>query len=137
MCARPRAKSFLQLADGGVRGHLPRGQAQSAQRKILFISAVNEVTRERAQSFLTDDHIERIVQAYQRFKDELGLARVATLEEIHAKDGNLSIPLYVTPVTGEAATKGNLPQSNLPDALAGWLESSKTVKNAVKKAVKL
>ena len=33
--------------------------------KILFINAVNEVTRERAQSFLTDDHIERIVAAYQ------------------------------------------------------------------------
>jgi type I restriction enzyme M protein len=33
--------------------------------KILFINAVNEVTRERAQSFLTDDHIERIVKAYR------------------------------------------------------------------------
>ena len=38
--------------------------------RILFINAVNEVTRERAQSFLTDDHIERIVDVYQRFKDE-------------------------------------------------------------------
>jgi type I restriction enzyme M protein len=33
--------------------------------RILFINAVNEVTRERAQSFLTDDHIERIVRAYR------------------------------------------------------------------------
>ncbi len=41
--------------------------------KILFINAVNEVTRERAQSFLTDDHIERIVAAYEKFKDEAGL----------------------------------------------------------------
>jgi len=31
--------------------------------RILFINAVNEVTRERAQSFLTDEHIERIVAA--------------------------------------------------------------------------
>jgi len=30
---------------------------------------------------------------YEKFKDEPGLARVATLEEIRAKDGNLSIPL--------------------------------------------
>jgi len=62
---------------------------------ILFINAVNEVTRERAQSFLTDDHIERIVQAYERFKDEPGFTRVVTLEKIRTKDGNLSIPLYV------------------------------------------
>jgi type I restriction enzyme M protein len=59
--------------------------------KILFINAVNEVTRERAQSFLTDDHIEPIVQSYEKFQNEPGLARVATLEEIRAKDGNLSI----------------------------------------------
>lgn len=36
--------------------------AKRKQRKgrILFINAVNEVTRERAQSFLTDEHIEHI-----------------------------------------------------------------------------
>ena len=33
--------------------------------RILFINAVNEVTRERAQSFLTDDHIERIADGTQ------------------------------------------------------------------------
>ncbi len=93
------------------------------------------MTRERAQSFLTDDHIERIVQAYDNFKDEPGLARVATLEEIRAKDGNLSIPLYVAPSAGEATTSGNLTQSNLLDALSGWLESSNNVKNAIKSLI--
>jgi len=29
----------------------------------MFINAINEVTRERAQRFLTDDHIEHIVKA--------------------------------------------------------------------------
>ena len=67
------------------------------RNKILFINAVNEVTRERAQSFLTDDHIERIVQAYEAFTDEPGFTRVVGLEEIRARDGNLSIPLYVAP----------------------------------------
>ena len=74
--------------------------------KILFINAVNEVTRERAQSFLTDDHIERIVRAYERFKDEPGFTRVATLEEIRAKDGNLSIPLYVAPASSAGLQRG-------------------------------
>ena len=53
--------------------------------KVLFINAVNEVTRERAQSFLTDDHIERIVQAYEQFKDEPGLTRVASLGHLDGK----------------------------------------------------
>lgn len=67
------------------------------RKKIMFINAINEVTRERAQSFLTDVHIERIVAAYRDFADLPGLARIASLEESRAKDGNLSVPLYVAP----------------------------------------
>ena len=58
--------------------------------RILFINAVNEVSRERAQSFLTDDHIERIVDAFEEFKDEPGFTRVATLEEIRKKGRQVS-----------------------------------------------
>ena len=47
--------------------------------RILFINAINAVTRERAQSFLTDDHVGQIVKAYAKFKDEPGFARVAPL----------------------------------------------------------
>ena len=59
--------------------------------KILFVNAVNEVTRERAQSFLTDEHLQRVVAAYQDFKDEPGFARVVPMEEIRAKDWSLNI----------------------------------------------
>jgi type I restriction enzyme M protein len=100
--------------------------------KILFINAVNEVTRERAQSFLTGDHIERIVQAYETFKDEPGLARVATLEEIRAKDGNLSIPLYVSPAAnGGSDASPAADTASLPTALTGWLKSSAQVRAAL------
>jgi len=52
--------------------------------KILFINAVGQVTREHTQSFLTDAHIVRITQAYERFQDEDGFAYVATREDIRA-----------------------------------------------------
>jgi len=100
--------------------------------KILFINAVNEVTRERAQSFLTDEHLHRVVRAYQEFKDEPGFTRVVPIEEIRTKEGNLSIPLYVggetqaqTDAAAESAT------SALPDALAGWLQSSHKVRSSL------
>ena len=83
---------------------------------------MNEVTRERAQSFLTDDHIERIVKAYEAFKDEPGFTRVATLEEIRAKDGNLSIPLYVAP--GETVQTVECSSgTSLAGSLESWLTS--------------
>jgi type I restriction enzyme M protein len=102
--------------------------------RILFINAVNEVTRERAQSFLTDDHIERIVKAYERFKGEPAFACVATLEEIRAKDGNLSIPMYVAPAAdaGMVREEGvGYGQTDLPGALATWLASSAQVRQSI------
>lgn len=64
--------------------------------KVLLINAVNEVTRERAQSFLTQEHIQRIVSAYQAFEDMDGFARVLSNAEVQHQGGNLSIPLYVS-----------------------------------------
>ena len=86
-------------------------------------------TRERAQSFLTDEHLQRVVRAYQDFKDEPGFTRVVPIEEIRAKEGNLSIPLYVggeTQAQTDAATE--MAATALPDALAGWLESCNAVR---------
>ena len=73
--ARPRAEPLLQLADGSLRRHLPDAEARRARKgKVLFINAVHEVAREQAQSFLTPEHQERILAAYQAFADEPGFA---------------------------------------------------------------
>jgi len=98
--------------------------------KILLINAVNEVTRERAQSFLTDDHIERIVEAYKQFADDPGFARVVTLDEIRAKDSNLSIPLYVAPA-GNGSTVEVKADSGFADSCGEWLKSAATVAESV------
>ena len=105
--------------------------------KILLINAVNEVTRERAQSFLTDDHIEHIVQAYEKFADAPGFARVVTLEEIRAKNGNLSIPLYIAPATngGADADSTSDGQIDLSTALKGWLDSSKNLHKSLESLI--
>lgn len=95
---------------------------------MLFINAVNEVTRERAQSFLTDDHIQRIVDAYQAFADKEGFARVVSNDQIREKGGNLSIPLYVrvqTAAAGKVAEEQSLyGKTSLTQAIANWQESS-------------
>jgi type I restriction enzyme M protein len=93
---------------------------------------VNEVTRERAQSFLKDEHLQRIVRAYQDFKDEPGFTRVVPIEEIRAKEGNLSIPLYVggeTQAQTDAATESAT--TVLPDSLAGWIRSAEIVRQSL------
>ena len=105
------------------------------RNKILFINAINEVTRERAQSFLTDSHIERIVAAYRDFTDVPGFARAVPLADIRAKDGNLSIPLYVAQVNlaeQKQASYGVEGAGGLDEALGDWLDSSRKVRGALK-----
>ncbi|MCC5849704.1 MAG: SAM-dependent DNA methyltransferase [Verrucomicrobia bacterium] len=104
--------------------------------KILFINAVNEVTRERAQSFLTDEHLQRVVNAYRDFKDEPGFTRVVPIEELRAKDGNLSIPLYVGGETqAQTDAAAETAATALPDSLNAWLESSRNVRNALQSLI--
>ncbi len=108
----------------------PRGR----KRKILFINAVNEVGRERAQSFLTDEHIERIVAAYRDFRDEPGFAHVVTVDEVRAKECSLSIPLYVEPPKAHGTLEVK-ETSSLAGTLNAWLKSRWKVAEALTKVL--
>jgi type I restriction enzyme M protein len=79
---------------------------KARQRKILFIDAVHEVARERAQSFLKPEHQQRILTAYRAFADEPGFAKVVSMDDVLAKGGSLAIPRYVRPIQPEAAAGG-------------------------------
>lgn len=104
--------------------------------KILFINAVNEVTRERAQSFLEDEHIEKILRVYKNFTDANGFCRVATLDDIRASKFNLSIPLYVRgngtarQVRESDASYGDDIQS-FTTTIAEWQASSRQLRAAM------
>ncbi len=90
-----------------------RSKTGERKGKVLFIDALSEVTRERAQSFLKPEHQERIIAAFRNFRDDAGFAKVATLEEIAANGSNLSIPLYVrrNGANGNTAADGESLQS--------------------------
>ncbi|MDD2466098.1 MAG: N-6 DNA methylase, partial [Desulfobulbus sp.] len=105
----------------------PRGR----RNKVLFIHAVNEVTRERAQSFLTDDHIQRLVTAYQAFDNEDGFTRVASNDEIRDKGCNLSIPLYVRLANGNGNANGAGETISLKQAIAKWQKSSMALRESM------
>jgi len=82
-----------------------RRKPAARKGRVLFIDALNEVARERAQSFLKPEQ-QRILQAFRDFAIEEGFSTVATLAQIAANGANLSIPLYVKRST--TTTIGNL-----------------------------
>lgn len=79
---------------------------KARQRRVLFIDAVSEIARERAQSFLRPEHQQRILDAYRAFDDEPGFAAVATMDDVLAHGGNLSIARHVKKVR-PATVEGN------------------------------
>ena len=99
------------------------------RNKMLFINAVNEVTRERAQSFLTDDHIDRIVKAYHAFANQDGFARVVCNDEILEAGSNLSISLHIKENSGNRQSEKDT--DNLKAIIANWQESSTDLKKSM------
>ena len=63
--------------------------------KVLFIEAENCLHKEKNQSYLFDDDIERIMTGYESEEDIEGFSRFVSNEEILDNDGNLNIKLYV------------------------------------------
>lgn len=99
---------------------------EHSRGKILFINALNEVTRERAFSFLEDDHIERIVDAYRAFEDIDHFARVVDNTEVLRQNANLNIPLYVQPPNDNNGT-----DKPLEAVIAEWQASSRALRESM------
>jgi type I restriction enzyme M protein len=63
------------------------------------------------------------------WRNEPGFTRVATIDDIRAKDGNLSIPLYVASESSALREDTVAYRVNGPsEALSAWLESSRNVR---------
>ena len=94
-----------------------RRKPTARKGKVLFIDAVEEVSRERAQSFLNQDNQQRILQIFRTFAVKDGLSAVATREQIAANRASLSIPLYVKRSAVTARSNGN---GEVIDLRAAW-----------------
>jgi type I restriction enzyme M protein len=97
-----------------------RKKPASRKGKVIFIDAVNEVTRERAHSFLKPEHQQYILAAFRNFVDAPGFAKVVTLVEIGTNAGNLSIPLYVKHTAAERAGDSNGDALSLRSSWDKW-----------------
>lgn len=71
--------------------------SKKAERRgtVLFINAVQEVERKNAQSYLTVQHIQKIVKAYEEYERDDDFARMVRRDEIEKNDFSLNISLYV------------------------------------------
>ena len=95
--------------------------------KVLFINAVNEVTRKNAESRLESTHIEKILSTYAARTSDGIFSAVATREEIAAKKDSLAISLYA-----HVATANQKEATSLEDALIDFALSSEETTSELK-----
>jgi len=97
--------------------------------KVLFINAVNEVERKNAESYLTEEHINRIASVYKEWDDVQDFAHVATMREIEGNSWSLSLPLYVHAQNVPSAEE----ELSLAELVADWSDLSSEIKESLRK----
>ncbi len=90
--------------------------------KVQFINAVNLVERKNAQSYLTDEHIKQIADAYKNFEDVDGLSVVKDIDEIAEHNYSLSIVQYV--INRDQEVLGDDDGTSAGENYVVWEESS-------------
>jgi type I restriction enzyme M protein len=99
------------------------------ENKILFIDAKDEITRKKTQSFLEDEHINKIYDAYKNYRDIDDFCRVVDLEEVQNNDFNLNIRLYIE---DKRYIKDELLNTPLNFYLKKWKQSKSELDDATK-----
>ncbi len=92
--------------------------------QVLFINALNEVTRKNAQSFLEDKHIQKIASAYEKYENISDFAKVVTIKDIEDNNFSLSIPLYVK----YSGQEPEIDERSLQERYESWRTHSEMMK---------
>lgn len=88
---------------------------EELSNKIIFINALNEVTRKNGESYLEDAHLDKILSAYASTEDIDGFKRTVSIDEIASNNFDLSLQKYVF-INNSFAVESY----NMSDCFAKW-----------------
>ena len=96
------------------------------RNKIMFINAVKEVTRRNGESFLEEQHIQKIVDAYNGYVDVEKFCSVVDKEAVAAYEYDLSVQKFAF-----IPTEQNQMLISTDVAYSAWSEQSVRLNNIV------
>ena len=96
------------------------------KNKIMFINAVKEVTRRNGESFLEEQHIQKIVDAYNGYVDVENFCSVVDKEAVAAYEYDLSVQKFAF-----IPTEQNQMLISTDVAYSAWSEQSVRLNNIV------
>jgi len=95
-------KLFYNTGAPGAIIIFNKNKPKQRKDKILFINASNEFIKHpsvRRLNTLSEENINKIVEAYKRFTEISGFSKIADITEVKDNDYNLNVSLYATPIT--------------------------------------
>jgi len=94
--------------------------------KVLFVNGKDDVIDNKGLAFLTNEHIDKLYQAYKDFTDIPHYSTVVTNEEILALNGNMNINFYVKKDNSDS-------EICFSTALSDWQKASKDLDVSINK----
>lgn len=94
------------------------------QGTVLFIDAINDVTRQRTFSFLSEENQDKITKAFNSDTDVEGFSRRVALTDIESQNFDLTVHRYV-----ERATAGD--GLTIADALTRFTSAHQSLLSAI------
>jgi len=94
-CIALPSNLFYNTSSPGSIVILNKKKTEERMGKVLFIYGEKDYHEGKAQNFLRDEDIQKIMDAYSKFENIEKFAYVATLDEVEENDFNLNIPRYV------------------------------------------
>ncbi len=94
--------------------------------KILFINAFNEISDEKTNAQLLPKHIDRIFNAYQKYQDIDGFAKVVAVDDVLNNDSSLLVTNYI-----KSSRISSEETATLEKALQNWDISSEALRKSL------
>ncbi len=108
-------------------------KAPERKKKIIFINATDQVTKQGTESCLTDDNIKTIRDAYFGYHEIEHFCSVRSIDEVLENNGSLRVQLYVRQENGEY----NIGSVSYENAIKNWEDSSERMHKYYENLVKL
>lgn len=109
-----------------------KNKSPEVKGKILMINAVREVIRKNGESFLLEDHINKIASAYHQKKEIEGFSKLVSIDDVAEKGFNLNISLYAYQGVFEANV--TITEN---DAIGNWISNAIRAKDAYQELITL
>lgn len=104
---------FYNTSSPGCVMIFNRDKLEERQNKIIFVYAEEEYREGSGQNYFEEKHIEKIVQAIDKYEDQERFCRVVDIAEIKQNQFNLNVPRYVDTIPPEEPIDVNEAWRNL------------------------